>query len=395
MGSRSSSRDLSARFRIDQPIVLCLILLIIISLVAVYSGSGQYATSDPYYFLKRQLLWYVIGIIVMAVVMSFDYELIPNFSLYLYIVGMLLLLFVEFFGVERNGAVRWIELRKGFLIQPSEFVKIFLIVHLAAIIDKFKKKHADTFANQVKLVAILAAWSIPPFLLIFKQPDLGSALVIVAIVFTLLFTSGVSFKILASIVGSIFAGIASLVYIYFFQFDLFAKLIKGREHQLDRIYGWLAPEEFATSLGYQQLQATTGIGAGQMTGLGFLEGVQSQSGRVPEVHTDFIFTVIGEEFGFIGASLLISVYFILFFRMTIIALESNSEYGSYITTGVIGLLAFQIFQNIGMTIGLMPITGIALPFISYGGSALWTNMMALGLVLNVRARTKNYMFSRK
>lgn len=393
MGNRTSDRDLSTRFRIDQPIIFCLILLIIISLVAVYSGSGQYVTDDPYYFLKRQLIWYVIGIFIMAIIMSFDYELIPNFSLYLYMIGMLLLIYVEFFGIERNGATRWIKITEGFLVQPSEFVKIFLIVHLAAVIDKFKKKHDQSLMSQLKLVFILAAWSIPPFLLIFKQPDLGSALVIVAIVFTLLFTCGISFKILFGIVGAISTGIGTLVLLYFYRFDLFSKIIE--EHQLERIYGWLAPEEFATSLGYQHLQATTGIGAGRMTGLGFLEGVQSQSGRVPEVHTDFIFTVIGEEFGFIGASILISVYFILFFRMIIIALESNSEYGTYITTGVIGLLAFQIFQNIGMTIGLMPITGIALPFISYGGSALWTNMMALGLVMNVRARTKNYMFSKR
>lgn len=393
MGKQSSSsRDLSTRFKVDQTIIICLILLIIISLIAVYSGSGQYVSIDPYYYLKRQLVWYVVGIVIMAIIMSFDFELLPNFSLYLYIIGMVLLLYVEFFGIERNGAQRWIKLSESFLLQPSEFVKIFLIVHLAAVIDKFKKKHDNTLNNQFKLTFILAAWSIPPFLLIFKQPDLGSALVVVAIVFTLLFMCGVSFKILFSIIGMIVAMIGSLVYIFFYQAELFSKIIKGREHQLDRIYGWLAPEEFASSLGYQQLQATTGIGAGQMTGLGFTQGVQSQSGAVPEVHTDFIFTVIGEEFGFLGASILISVYFILFFRMIIVALESNSEYGTYITTGVIGLLSFQIFQNIGMTIGLMPITGIALPFISYGGSALWTNMIALGLVLNVRARTKKYMF---
>ncbi|MBA4538546.1 rod shape-determining protein RodA [Bacillus aquiflavi] len=379
-----------SNFRLDQSIIVCLLLLFIISLITVYSGSGQYAPSDPYFFLKRQIVWYIIGLIVLGAVMTFDYELLPNFSLILYIIGIVLLIAVYFFGIEKNGSQRWLQLG-GFLLQPSEFMKIFLIIHLGAQIDKFKKNYQNSFKNHLKLTVTLFAWSIPPLLLILKQPDLGTSLVIISIVFSLLFVAGVSFKILLSLIGIGSSVIGSLVYLHFFHFDFFSKMIKP--HQLERIYGWLAPEQYASSYGYQHLQAKTGIGAGQMTGLGFMNGVQSQSGRVPEVHTDFIFTVIGEEFGFIGASILISIYFILFFRMISIALEANSEYGTYIITGVIGLLAFQIFQNIGMTVGLMPITGLALPFISYGGSALLTNMIALGLVLNVRARTRKFMFS--
>lgn len=140
------------------------------------------------------------------------------------------------------------------------------------------------------------------------------------------------------------------------------------------------------------LNALQGIGSGQLFGSGFTEGAVSKSGFVPEVHTDFIFTVIGEEFGFIGATILIIIYFLLFYRMIIIAFSCNNLFGTYIVTGVIGLMVFQIFQNIGMTIGLMPITGLALPFISYGGSALLTNMIAIGIVLNVNIRTREYMF---
>lgn len=164
-------------------------------------------------------------------------------------------------------------------------------------------------------------------------------------------------------------------------------------HQLDRIYGWLDPDSDTSGIGYQLNQAILGIGSGQLFGAGFLEGMQTQSDVIPEIHTDFVFTVIGEEFGFLGAMVLLVIYFLLFYRMIMISLTCNNLYGSYLVAGVVGLLVFQVFQNIAMTIGLMPITGLALPFISYGGSALLTNMMAIGIVLNVHYRTKNYMFT--
>lgn len=207
---------------------------------------------------------------------------------------------------------------------------------------------------------------------------------------TMLFISGASWRVLSLFAGTAIAGLMSLVYLHNNHFELFSKFIKP--HQLERIYGWLSREEYASSYGFQLTEALKGIGSGQVSGRGFLDGVQSQSGRIPEVQTDFIFALIGEEFGFIGATIVISIYFILVYRLVMIAISCDNPFGTYIVTGVIGLLSFQIFQNIAMTIGLMPITGLALPFMSYGGSALLTNMIAMGMVMSVKFRTKQYMF---
>src|SRR5699024_9954312 len=164
-------------------------------------------------------------------------------------------------------------------------------------------------------------------------------------------------------------------------------------HQLTRIYGWLDPGQYASNYGYQLQQAMTGIGSGQLTGKGINEGVQVQSGKIPEAHTDFIFAVIGEEFGFLVSCLLLLIYFLMIYCIIQITLHTTNLFGIYICIGAIGLFSLQVFQNIGMTIGLMPITGIALPFISYGGSALLTNFVVLGLVLSVHKHSKPSMFS--
>lgn len=376
--------------RIDYTLLFLLFLLFIISLFAVYSASGQYFVNDPYYFLKRQIVWYVIGTAVMFAIMFFDYELLENLALPFYAIGLLLLLVVYFFGHEKNGSQRWIKL-PGFDLQPSEFVKIFLVILLSSVIYKWvkNKSHVEQTTPLWILVKIVL-YTLPPFLLILKQPDLGTALVIGAIMVTMVFISGASWKILTSIFGVILAGLSTLVYLHNKHFDIFSKIIEP--HQLERIYGWLNRSEYASSYGYQLTEALKGIGSGQVTGRGYLDGVQAQSGRIPEVQTDFIFALVGEEFGFIGATLLISIYFIMIYRLIIIAISCDNPFGTYLVTGIIGLLVFQIFQNIGMTLGLMPITGLALPFLSYGGSALLTNFIAMGIVLNVKYRTKSFMF---
>ncbi|MFJ7974171.1 rod shape-determining protein RodA [Peribacillus sp. JNUCC 23] len=376
--------------QLDYILLFTLFCIFIYSLLAVYSGSGQYETQDPLYFVKRQVIWYFVGAVVMVVVAKFDFELLEKLAAPLYFVGISLLILVHFFGTFKNGATRWISF--GFFeLQPSEFMKVFLLIYLATILHRFANRGLS-FTESILTTIKIAMLTIVPFYLILVQPDLGSALVIAAIAFSLILASGISFKMIALLASCFTVLIAFLVYLHNHFFDVFSKVIKP--HQLERIYGWLSPQEFASSYGYQLTQAILGIGSGRMAGSGFNQGTQVQSGRVPEAHTDFIFSVIGEEFGFIGSAILISLYFILIYRITVIALQSNHVFGSYICAGVIGLITFQIFQNISMTIGLMPITGIALPFLSYGGSALLTNMIALGLVLSVNIRTKKYMFSR-
>ncbi|MCA1319825.1 rod shape-determining protein RodA [Bacillus tianshenii] len=387
MGTENNKLEYS---RVDYTLLFLLFLLFIISLVAVYSASGQYFANDPYYFLKRQIVWYIIGVGIMVSIMFFDYELLENLALPFYTLGLILLVAVELFGTIRNGSQRWINLG-GFMLQPSEFMKIFLLILLAGVINKWvKEKHELDFKTPPIVVIKLIAYTMPPFLLILKQPDLGTSLVIAAIMITMIFISGTSWKVLTLLAGFIVSVLGTLVYLHNYHFELFTKFIEP--HQLERIYGWLSREEYASSYGFQLTEALKGIGAGQVSGRGLLEGVQSQSGRIPEVQTDFIFALIGEEFGFVGATLVISIYFIMIYRLIMIAIHCDNPFGTYLVTGVIGLFAFQIFQNIGMTIGLMPITGLALPFMSYGGSALLTNMIAMGIVMSVKYRTKQFMF---
>lgn len=373
---------------IDYPLIGIIFGLFLISLVAVYSGSGQYETADPYFFVKRQIVWYFIGTLTMIAVARFDYELLERFAMPFYMLGVALLLLVHFFGTYRNGSQRWISFGL-FEVQPSEFMKVGLILFLAAILKRVGAQRMN-LVESIPLTLKLTIITIIPFALVLIQPDLGSALVIAAVLFTLLIVSGISYKMILLMLSLFTAMIGFLVFMHNHFFELFIKVIKP--HQLDRIYGWLNPTEFASSFGYQTTQAILGIGSGELRGSGFNQGSQVQSGKIPEAHTDFIFSVIGEEFGFVGSVILITLYFMLIYRLILIAANTSNMFGVYIAAGVAGLIAFQVFQNVAMTIGLMPVTGLSLPLVSYGGSALLTNMIAMGLVLSIQLRTKKYMF---
>lgn len=373
--------------RVDYQLLCIILVLFIFSSFAVYSGSGQYG--EPGYYVLRQFIWYCIGIAIMFGVAAFDYELLERLALPFYLTGIFLLMLVHFFGIEKNGSQRWISL--GFIeLQPSEFMKIFLLVYLAVLLKKIGKDRIS-FKKSIPVVIKISLLTIVPILFIYTQPDLGSSLILIAIALTLFFISSISRKMIVLCVTIMTSVIGTLVYLYTYKNDMFTQIFKP--HQLGRIYGWLNPGEFSSGYGYQLKQSMLGIGSGQLTGVGFNQGIQVQTGKIPEAHTDFIFAVIGEEFGFLGACLLILTYFLLFYRILKIAHQSNTLLGVYICVGAIGLIAFQVFQNIAMTVGLMPITGLALPLVSYGGSALITNMIALGFVCSVHMRSKKYMFS--
>ncbi|HCO81297.1 rod shape-determining protein RodA [Bacillus sp. (in: firmicutes)] len=375
---------------IDSALLFTVICFFVISLLAVYSGSGQYETQDMFYFVKRQVFWYIVGFGLMAAVAYFDYELLERLSFRLFAGGLFLIILVHFFGTNQNGSQRWISLGP-MKVQPSEFMKIFVILLLAAILNRYKHQRFSFKESMIPTMNIIC-WTAVPFFLILIQPDLGTALVILSIAFTLMLVSGISSKMIAALIASFLAFLAFLTYLHNEHFEHFTKVIKP--HQLDRIYGWLSPDEFDSTYGYQLKQAMLGIGSGQLSGSGYTKGNQVQGGNIPEAHTDFIFAVIGEEFGFIGASLLICLYLMMVYRMIHVAMHANTLYGLYICAGVVGLIVFQVFQNVGMTVGLMPVTGLALPFISYGGSALLTNMIAIGLVFSVNLRSSSYMFGR-
>lgn len=375
--------------KIDYGLLLITLFLAGYSLIAIYiSTNGTYGLK----FVIRQIMFYAAGFIAIIASMFVDYRKLRTFSVPIYIIGIILLVLVIFIGIERLGAQRWLGLG-SFTLQPSEFMKIFLVIIIAHLLTKFQDENEHTsLRGELLMIGKIALISILPFGLIVTQPDLGTSLVLIWIVMIMLLIAGVSWRILFTLILLGLLMIAGLVALYFINFDLFQVFIA--DHQLPRIIGWLNPEGDPSGYGYQLLVTLDSIGSGQLFGKALESSVQgaAQWSRIPEVHTDFIFAVIGEEFGFIGVSILIAAYFILIYRLIQIALTCNDRFGTYLIGGVIAIMVFHIFQNIGMTIGLMPITGLPLPFVSYGGSALLTNMISLGIVLNVAMRTKVYMF---
>ncbi|UFU00585.1 rod shape-determining protein RodA [Radiobacillus kanasensis] len=389
MNSRNSNTP-----NIDYSLIFIIILLGIVSCFTIYSLQP---TLDQNYFLK-QVVWYIVGSMAIAVIMLVDYDRLRQITWYLYGIGMILLLMLFFnfpgppFIKTVNGATSWMQIPVFGTMQPAEFMKVFLVIALAHIIvnhnekTKYKSNKSDLW-----LLAKILLISLPPMGLVATQPDLGGFLVLSAIVACIVLVSGIRWRILASILGSvaIVASIIVLLFIYFpEETDAFMDK-SGFDHVEARFNGWLDPEKYGKSGGYQLVLAMMAIGSGQLTGKGFREFEVTE---IPEQHTDMIFTAISEQFGFLGSSILVTLFFLLIYRLIHIALQSNDPFGSYLITGFIGMFTFQIFQNIGMSIQLLPITGLPLPFISYGGSSTLTYLMAIGIVLNIHSRTKQYMF---
>lgn len=385
-------QDRLSQFKLDYNLLFILFLMAIVSAIAIHSAEATLPEKlQNVNFAYKQLQWYGIGAVVIALTMIIDYDRFFQIAWYLYGFGMLLLLGLALHvpgAVTLKGATCWYALPGG-NFQPSELMKIFMIIVLSRIIVNHREKYPEpTIKDDFRLLGKIALTLFPPVILLMKQPDLGMSMVFVAVTGSLVLVSGIRWRIIFGIIFSGVAAAAILVFI-FFQFpDFFHKYIL-EDYQLNRFYGWLAPYEYSNEQGFQLIRSLLAIGSGELYGKGF-GNIQVY---LPEAHTDFIFGIIAEQFGFIGASVVISLFFLLVYRMVHIALESNDLYGSYLCAGVIGMITFQVFQNVGMTIGLLPITGLPLPFISYGGSSLATYMLAIGLVLNVHSRTKKFMFS--
>ncbi|SFA42998.1 rod shape-determining protein RodA [Parageobacillus thermantarcticus] len=385
-------QDRLSQSKLDYNLLFILFLMAIVSAIAIHSAEATLPEKLQHVnFAYKQLQWYAIGAVVIALTMIIDYDRFFQIAWYLYGFGMLLLLGLELNvpgTVTNKGATSWYKLPGG-NFQPSELMKIFMIIVLSRIIVNHREKYPEpTMKDDFRLLGKIALTVLPPLILLAKQPDLGMSMVFVAITGSLVLVSGIRWRIIFGIVFSVLMILAILVFI-FFQFPNFFHKYILEDYQLNRFYGWLAPYEYSNEQGFQLIRSLLAIGSGELYGKGF----GNLQVYLPEAHTDFIFGVISEQFGFIGASIVISLFFLLVYRMVHIALESNDLYGSYLCAGVIGMITFQVFQNIGMTIGLLPITGLPLPFISYGGSSLATYMLAIGLVLNVHSRTKKFMFS--
>ena len=384
----------TAAERFDWTLAFILVLFCIVSLFAIASAqtSGQYY---PINFVPLQIRWYIVGAVIIAMAMYLEPEQYKKVSWLLYGLGIFLLVFLYFapggkgqIAEIRLGAKRWLNLPGIGRIQPTEFIKTFFILAMARLVSKHHEKFLEKtlktdFFLLIKILVVL----IVPLAFIFLQPDLGTAIVFIAITAAIIIVAGITWKILLPLfIGAVFSG-GVFFYLALYAQDFMLK-IGFKNHHFERIYAWLDPYSYPTDEGYNLITSLTAIGSGGMYGKGF-------GGRevyIPENHTDFIFSVIGEEHGFIGASIVICLYFILIYHLTKIAIGLRDPFSTYVCTGIIAMITFHVFENIGMTIQLLPITGIPLPFISYGGSSLMSNMLAIGLVFSMKFHHRTYMF---
>ncbi len=405
----------------DWSLLVTVLLLVCTGLMAIYSatqgtpgGTGGAASE-----FKRQLIYLVPATIAMLMVLFYDYAWLFNLSRWIYWGNIALLGFVLFAGHAALGAQRWINL--GFMtIQPSEFAKLALIITLAKLLSLRPAKDPKVLLPVALHVAV-------PFALIFKQPDLGTSLVFCAITLGMLFWAGLPLAVLFALVTPAISVALSLIgwplwvaYLValgvwawrFFKIHWGVKvalvaanaaaaftlpLLWGllKPYQRQRLVVFMNPEADPLGSGYHIIQSKVAIGSGGMYGKGFLEGTQTQLHFIPEQHTDFIFSVIGEEFGFMGGTALVCVFLFLAWRGVMIALKAKDDFGSLMAIGVVSMFMFHFFVNIGMTTGIMPVTGIPLPFISAGGTSLLTNMVAIGLLLSISIRRRKLVINQQ
>ena len=353
----------------DWVVLIISIALLVIGLVALYSAT-QNTELDEF---KKQIQWAVISIPFMIIVYFFDYKILVKFSPVLYMIVILSLIGV-LFTKPIHGARSWFKLGESVSIQPSELSKIVIIMFMSFILYKLQLKGKREINKPWKLLIYFLLWGLPIFL-IYKQPDLGTALAYVTAMLFMLFVSGLDKKYM---VLAIIVVVLCTPYV----------VQHLPAHAKARIEIFKNPESDPRGMGYNLIQSKLAIGAGQFLGMGLLKGNQTQLGYLSPKTTDFIYSVIGEEMGFIISSTIVVLYVMLITKAIGIGKNAEDSIGSYIATGVAGILFFHMIENIGMTIGLLPITGVPLPFVSYGGSSLITNFICIGILLNISSRRK-------
>ncbi|MGH2704548.1 MAG: rod shape-determining protein RodA [Actinomycetota bacterium] len=357
---------------LDLSLLLVVSALSLVGAVAIYSATRTGLTSlnrDPHFFLKRQLAFLALALIAFLVMLLFDYRQLRGLAPLIYAAGLgMLILVLSPAGHTTAGAQRWINLGP-LQMQPSEMTKIVLIVALAALCAS---ERVPTGGARMVLALALTAL---PAALVHLQPDLGTVLLMGAIVLTVLLVAGIRGRWLAVLMAAAAAAVA-----------LVLQLGLLHDYQVARLTAFLDDKADLQLAGYNLAQSKIAIGSGGLVGKGLFRGTQTNLDYVPHQHTDFIFTVIGEEMGFVGSLAVVGLFSFLSWRCLRIAVLSKDRFGTYLAAGIAGMFVFQTFVNIGMTIGIIPITGIPLPFVSYGGSSLLTSFMAAGLLMNVHMR---------
>ena len=351
--------------------------LAVLGTVLVWAATEpalRQAGLDPHTYLKKAILWAVLGFVLMMITACMDYRRIRRWTPYIYGLSLLLLLAVLAVGQSVNGAKAWISLPGGFQVEPSEFAKLGLILSAAWLLSRRNDPSGRPRLRDAAFAALAAA---PLIVLVEREPALGVMLVLVFTLAGIVVLSGIRLYwvlgLLAAVAGAIYA-IARL------------HLLKG--YQLTRLTSFLHPAQDLAGSGYNGLQAKIAVGSGGLHGEGLFHGTFTGGNFVPSVQTDFIFTVAGEELGFVGAAAIVALLGIVVFRAIRAAQIADDMFGMLVASGVAIWFIFQTFVNVGMTIGIMPITGLPLPFISYGGSAIFADMIAIGLVQSVRRHHK-------
>ena len=354
-------------------------LLLVVGTLLVWAATRDWYTRnglDGQYYLKRHIINILIGLVLAYGVTVIDYRLLRAYTPFLWGAGVLglVIVLIPGLGAEINGAKAWIALPGGFQIQPAELAKIAIIIGMSMILSE--RSHDSDGPTSRDVLQALAVAAIPVALII-MQPDMGTVLIISAAVVTIVAVSGVPARwvtglLLLAVLGGFVAVKAGVV----------------SEYQVNRLQTFVDPNADTQGAGYQLRQARITVGSGGLVGTGLFNGPQTNGRFVPEQQTDFIFTVAGEELGFIGSGAILILYLILLMRGFSIARRTNDPFGRLVCTGVIAWFAFQIFENIGMTLGLMPMTGVPLPFISYGGSSMFATLIGIGLLQNVHARLR-------
>ncbi len=375
-------RDRNILKKLDFPILCLIAVLFTIGMFAIASATKAYA--GDYGHIRMQAIAFVLSIVVMVLILNIDYTALKGFSPYLYIIliiPLLLLITIPSLGHSTYGATRWFKIGPV-QIQFSEFAKVLFILTFAAHINRIQEKGRENINKIRKLIPLFIHAAIPVSF-IMAQPDNGTALVFCVIGASMLFVSGIDKKY---IFGAITGLIAALPAFYFFVLPRLPKYVQNR------IFVFLDPSRDPMGAGYNVMIAKLSVGSGGIWGQGLFKGIQIQMGALPVKESDFIFSVIGEELGFIWCAIIVICFMLLFIRLLSLARTSREYFGTLIITGVTSMMAFHVLQNIGMNIGIMPVAGIPLPFISYGGSALLTNMIGVGLVLNAgMPRKKQYL----
>lgn len=348
-------------------------VLLVVGFFLLYAATSQTLQQDgldPYLRVNRQVFTVAIGIVLVVLMAAFDYRFLKVYAGFIYagVVLSLVLVRVPFLGSAADGAQRSFEL-PGLQVTPSEFAKVGLIVMLAASLSALRT--LPTATDVIRLCAV----ALVPLLLIFTQPEIGNSIVMVAIVAGMFLVAGVGARQLGALVVICVVLIAAA-----FQLGVI------KDYQLDRLRAFLDRENTPADVRYNLDQAEIAVGSGGLFGQGYLHGRQTTLDYVPEQHTDFIFTVVGEEFGFVGAVIVLVLFALLLWRAIRIAFLSKDAFGTYLASGVAVMFAIQIFVNIGMVIGIMPITGIPLPFLSYGGSSMLASCIGIGILQNVHMR---------